>query len=209
MTSGTALDQADATAKPPRTLLIACGALAREVVDLIDMNRWHHITVTCLPAKLHNTPALITEAVRDKIRAGRGAYDRILVGYADCGTGGTLDRMLAAEGVERIAGAHCYAFYSGVDAFLASAEADPTCFYLTDYLVRHFDRLVIEGLGLDRHPELLDDYFGNYTKLVYLAQNRDAELVRLAKAAAARLGLDYRYQFTGYGELADFLRSAS
>ncbi len=194
--------------EPPRTLLIACGALAREVIDLIDANGWHHISVTCLPAKLHNTPQLITAAVQDKIRAARGAYDRILVGYADCGTGGALDRMLAAEGVERIAGPHCYAFYDGVAAFAARADADPTCFYLTDYLARHFDRLVIEGLGLDRHPELRDDYFGNYTKLVYLAQSRDDELARRAEAAATRLGLAYECRFTGYGELADFLRPA-
>ena len=196
------------SSEPPRTLLIACGALAREVIDLIDANGWRHISVTCLPAKLHNTPQRITAAVQDKIHAARGAYDRILVGYADCGTGGGLDRMLAAEGVERIAGPHCYAFYDGVAAFAARADADPTCFYLTDYLARHFDRLVIEGLGLDRHPELRDDYFGNYTKLVYLAQSRDDELARRAEAAAARLGLAYECRFTGYGELADFLRPA-
>jgi hypothetical protein len=195
-------------ARAPRTLLIACGALAREVIDLIDANGWRHISVTCLPAKLHNTPALITDAVQGKIRAARGAYDRILVGYADCGTGGALDRMLAAEGVERIAGPHCYAFYDGVAGFAARADADPTCFYLTDYLARHFDRLVIEGLGLDRHPELRDDYFANYTKLVYLAQSRDDELARRAEAAADRLGLAYECRFTGYGELADFLAGA-
>jgi hypothetical protein len=193
----------------PRTLLIACGALAHEVVELIRLNRWSHIEVTCLPAIWHNRPEKIPEGVRGKIREARGVYDRVLVAYGDCGTGGLLDRVLEEEGVERIEGPHCYAFFSGVEDFTAQAEADPTCFYLTDYLVRHFDRLMIQGLGLDRHPELLADYFGNYTTLVYLAQTEDEDLGRRAEAAAERLGLAYRYHFTGYGGLGDFLRTAS
>jgi hypothetical protein len=193
---------------PPATLLIACGALAREVLALIRLNGWGHVEVACLPAKLHNTPARIPEAVRAKIRAARPRYDRILVVYGDCGTGGALDAVLAEEGVERITGPHCYAFYAGVEAFLAQADAEPACFYLTDYLVRHFERLVITGLGLDRHPELLPLYFGNYEKLVYLAQLPDADLERRAKAAALRLGLAYEHRPTGYGDLQDFLRRA-
>jgi hypothetical protein len=193
---------------PPRTLLIACGALAREVLALIRINGWSHLEVTCLPAKLHNTPARIPAAVRGKIRAARPRYDRIFVLYGDCGTGGALDTVLAEEGVERIPGPHCYAFYSGVDAFLAQAEAEPACFYLTDYLARHFERLVIAGLGLDRHPELLPLYFGNYQKLVYLAQVPDPGLERQAKAAALRLGLVYEHRPTGYGGLQDFLSRA-
>jgi hypothetical protein len=193
---------------PPRTLLIACGALAREVLALLRLNGWSHMAVACLPAKLHNTPSRIPEAVRAKIRAGRRKYERILVLYGDCGTGGGLDAVLAAEGVERIPGPHCYAFYSGVDPFLAQAEAEPACFYLTDYLARHFERLVIAGLGLDRHPELLPLYFGNYEKLVYLAQTPDPGLELKAKAAALRLGLAYEHRPTGYGGLQDFLRRA-
>ena len=193
---------------PPRTLLIACGALAREVLALIRLNGWSHMELACLPAHLHNTPQRIPEAVRAKIRAARDGYDGILVLYGDCGTGGALDRVLADEGVERIPGPHCYAFYSGLDAFLARAEAEPACFYLTDYLARHFERLIIKGLGLDRHPELLPLYFGNYEKLVYLAQTSDPRLEGQAKAAALRLGLAYEYQPTGYGELQDFLRRA-
>jgi Protein of unknown function (DUF1638) len=193
---------------PPRTLLIACGALAREVLALLRLNGWSHMAVACLPAKLHNTPSRIPEAVRAKIRAGRRKYERILVLYGDCGTGGGLDAVLAAEGVERIPGPHCYAFYSGVDGFLAQAEAEPACFYLTDYLARHFERLVIAGLGLDRHPELLPLYFGNYEKLVYLAQTPDPGLELKAKAAALRLGLAYEHRPTGYGGLQDFLRRA-
>ena len=203
------MDCRPAEGGPPTTLLIACGALAREVVDVIRLNGWSHFSVTCLPAIWHNTPAKIPEGVRRKIGEARGSYDRILVLYGDCGSGGLLDRVLAEEGVERIDGPHCYAFYSGVEDFLAEADADPTCFYLTDYLARHFDRLIIEGLGIDRHPELLPTYFGNYTTLVYLAQTEDAALDAKAKAAADRLGLAYRYHFTGYGELGSFIQAAS
>jgi len=187
------------------TLVIACGALAREIVDVIRLNDLSQLTVTCLPAIWHNTPNKIPEGVRAKIRAAKGKYDRVLVAYGDCGSGGLLDKVLAEEGVERIDGPHCYAFYSGVPSFLDKAEAEYGCFYLTDYLARHFDRLIVQGLGLDRHPELLPDYFGHYTKLVYLAQSEDAELAAKAEAAAQRLGLDYEYRFTGYGDLGRFL----
>jgi hypothetical protein len=194
---------------PPRTLLIACGALAREVLALIRLNGWRHMELACLPAHLHNAPQRIPDAVRAKIRKARPDYQRVLVLYGDCGTGGALDQVLAEEGVERIPGPHCYAFYNGVDAFLARAEAEPACFYLTDYLARHFERLVIQGLGLDCHPELLPLYFGNYTRLVYLAQAPDPGLEQQAQAAARRLGLAYEHQPTGYGGLDDFLRRAS
>ena len=197
------------TGDKPRTLIVACGALAREIVELIRLNGWDHMTVTCLPAIWHNTPQRIPEAVRAKIRAAKPDHDRVLVLYGDCGTGGELDRVLEEEGAERIEGPHCYAFYSGVADFLAEADADPTCFYLTDYLARHFDRLIIEGLGIDRHPELLPDYFGNYTTLVYLAQTDDPDLRAAAEAAAQKLGLAYRHSFTGYGGLGDFLEAAS
>ncbi len=188
-----------------RTLLIACGALAREIVTLIRVNAWRHLTVSCLPASWHNTPAKIPEGVRRRIRDARGRYDHILVLYGDCGTGGKLDEVLAEEGVERIQGPHCYSFYAGNETFEAMAEEELAAFYLTDYLVRHFERLIIQGLGIDRHPELLEMYFGNYKKLVYLAQTEDPELVAQAEAAAQRLGLDYDYRFTGYGGLGRFI----
>ena len=190
---------------PPRTLLIACGALAREVIELIRLNGWRHMTVSCLPAAWHNTPAKIPEGVRNKIRDARDRYDTIKVLYGDCGSGGLLDAVLEEEGVERIPGPHCYAFYAGLEAFDSLAEDEPGTFYLTDYLVRHFDRLVIEGLGLDRHPELRDDYFGNYTAVLYLAQTEDPALEAQARAAAERLGLAYRYRFTGMGGLGEFM----
>ncbi|MEX0807611.1 MAG: DUF1638 domain-containing protein [Dongiaceae bacterium] len=191
------------------TLIIACGALAREIVDLIAAYRFDRLAVTCLPAIWHNTPDKIPDGVRAKIRAARGQYGRILVAYGDCGTGGLLDRVLEEEGVARIDGPHCYQFFMGTADFTALAEAEPGCFFLTDYLARHFDRLIIEGLGLDRHPELRDDYFGNYTKLVYLSQIEDAALETIAERAAARLGLEYEHRRTGYGELGDFIRDAA
>ncbi|QPC45403.1 DUF1638 domain-containing protein [Kaustia mangrovi] len=190
-------------------LLIACGALAREIVDLIELNDWRHFDVSCLPAKWHNTPALIPEAVRAKIRAARGRYSAIYVLYGDCGTGGKLDRVLAEEGVERIGGPHCYSFFSGNEAFAEREAEDCTSFFLTDYLCRHFDKLIIEGLGIDRHPELLPLYFGNYEKIVYLAQTDDETLREKAQEAAERLGLAYEYRFTGYGDLSGFMGARS
>jgi hypothetical protein len=202
-------DEFEFAAGRGNVLLIACGALAREIVDLIEKNRWTHFDVQCLPAKWHNTPERIVPGVAEKIREAKGRYKKIFVLYGDCGTGGQLDRLLAEEGVERIGGPHCYAFYSGNGAFVAKAEEEFTAFYLTDYLARHFDRLIWAGLGLDRHPELLPLYFGNYTKIVYLAQTRDEELAKKAMAAAKKLGLAYEYRFTGYGELDSSLRDVS
>lgn len=190
-------------------LLIACGALAREIVDLIEHNRWSAFDIVCLPAKWHNRPELIAPGVRDKIRSSRDRYRKIFVVYGDCGSGGMLDRVLAEEGVERIEGPHCYAFYSGSDDFARRADDDVTAFFLTDYLARHFDKLIWEGLGLKAHPELLPDYFGNYTKLVYLAQTRDEELAKRAMAAAGKLGLAYEYRYTGYGDLERSLKERS
>ena len=190
------------------TLVIACGALARETLAAIEANGLRHVEVTCVSALLHNRPERIPEAVRAKIREHRSEYERIMVLYADCGTGGALDQVLAEEGVERIGGPHCYAFYAGQKVFDELADAEPGTFYLTDFLTRQFDTLVIEGLGLDRHPELLELYFGNYRRLIYLAQTTDPELQAQAQAAARRLGLEYEYRFTGLGELAQFVRTA-
>jgi hypothetical protein len=182
-------------------LLIACGALAREIVALIEANRWSAFDVQCLPAIWHNTPSRIPERIRHLIRTQKHRYRSIFVIYGDCGTGGLLDKVLAEEGVERIEGPHCYSFLSGNEGFDQTAEEDLTSFFLTDYLARHFDKLIWEGLGIAAHPELLPLYFGNYTKLVYLAQTRDPALEAKAQDAAARLGLDYELRFTGYGEL--------
>jgi hypothetical protein len=191
-------------AGPRRTLVIACGALAREIVHL-QRGPLAHIDVTCLPANLHNRPERIPAEMRRKIRESRASYAEILCLYADCGTGGELDRVLGEEGVTRIEGAHCYEFFAGADNFAAMMEEEPGTFFLTDFLVRHFDRLVITGLGLDRFPQLRDDYFGNYRRLVYLAQFDDDELTGRAQAAAVRLGLAFERRLTGLGGLGTFL----
>jgi Protein of unknown function (DUF1638) len=190
-----------------RVLVIACGALAREILALRD-GPLGAFDVTCLPAKLHNRPALIPEAVRRKILANRAAYDQILCLYGDCGTGGELDRVLAEEGITRIAGPHCYAFFAGEAAFAEMMEEEPGTFFVTDFLARHFDGLVIEGLGLDRFPELRDDYFGHYRRLIHLAQTDDPDLAAKAEAAARRLGLTFERRFTGLGGLAAFFHNA-
>ncbi len=189
------------------TLVIACGALARELIAVISLNRWSHLTVTCLPASLHNRPERITAAVRAKIHAARPNYQTILCLYGDCGTGGMLDAMLKEENVERIPGAHCYAFYAGLERFEELAEAEMGTFYLTDYLARFFDRLVIEGLGLDRFPQLFAAYFGHYKRVVWLAQLPDPELTGKAQRAAERLGLPLEIQVTGLTGIAQFIGS--
>ena len=193
---------------PVPTLVIACGAIAREVIAITRANGWGHMDVSCLPADLHNRPEKIPAAVQHKIRTLRPRYPHIFVAYADCGTGGMLDTVLQEEGVERLAGAHCYAFYAGADAFAEMAERELGTFYLTDFLLRHFDRLVIRGLGIDRHPQLLQEYFGHYRKLVYLAQAPQPQAYAQAQAAADRLGLACEIKITGYGELATGLEQA-
>jgi Protein of unknown function (DUF1638) len=189
-------------------LVIACGALAHEITALRRLNRWDDLDVRCLPAELHNRPERIPAAVRAAIHAARDQYRSIFVAYADCGTGGMLDEVLREEGVERIPGAHCYEFFATAAVFAALAEAEPGTFYLTDFLLRHFERLVIRGLGLDRHPELFPAYFGNYRRLVYLAQLPAANSREQAQAIAARMGLAFEYRQTGYGTLGTSLAGA-
>ncbi|MEM7242439.1 MAG: DUF1638 domain-containing protein, partial [Pseudomonadota bacterium] len=189
---------APATVAGASVLVIACGALAREILALIKMNGWTHMALQCLPAKYHLTPDKIIDAVEAAVEKYRADYDQIFIAYADCGTGGQLQTKCAELGVEMIAGPHCYSFFEGNDAFEKN-EDDLGTFYLTDFLVKQFDAFIWKPMGLDRHPELLDMYFSNYTKLVYQAQVEDTALQIKAKACAKRLGLDYEYRFTGYG----------
>jgi hypothetical protein len=182
-------------------LVIACGALAREITDLKRSYGWSHLRLKCLDAKLHNRPAEIPERVREAIRESRAKYAQIFVAYADCGTGGALDRVLEEEAAERLPGAHCYQLFAGSRRFSMLSEAEPGTFYLTDFLARNFERLVIEPLGLDDHPDLRDAYFGNYARLVYLSQTLDAGLVQAARQAADRLALAFEHVHCGYGEL--------
>ncbi len=191
----------------PSTLLICCGALASEIVALVRESGWDHMRIECLAAHLHNRPERIPEAVRAKIQAARGTVDNILVLYSDCGTGGKLDQVLEEEGVERIGGAHCYEVYAGSANFAALIRAEPGSFFLTDFLVRHFDRLIAKGLGLDRYPILRAKYFGKYRKVVYLAQREDPDLEAKAAVAAERLGLELEVRLTGYGDYEEFLAS--
>jgi len=187
----------------PQVLILACGALAREYLDLIERNGWDNVTLECLPAKLHNTPKLITDAVRERLDRAEGSFDSILIGYADCGTGGQLDALLDERGLKRLPGAHCYEFFATSAVFADLHDAEPGTLYLTDYLAKHFDRLIWEALGLDKWPELRDQYFGNYTRLMYLSQTNDPAIYATAQEAAARLGLDFAHLPTGYGEMAE------
>jgi hypothetical protein len=185
-----------------RVLLIACGALAREILALRTANSWTHLDLQCLPANLHLWPDRIPDAVEAAVRRYGDGYSRVFVVYADCGTGGLLAARCAQLGVEMVPGPHCYAFFEGVEPFLARAEDEITAFYLTDFLVRQFDAFVWRPMGFDRHPELIPMMFGNYERLIYLAQTDDPGLDAAARACAARLGLAYQRRFTGYGDLA-------
>lgn len=186
-------------------LVIACGALAREVLDVKERLQLSNLTLTCLPANLHNRPQDIPQAVRNAIHKHRSGYDEILIGFGDCGTGGLLDKMLAEEQVERLAGPHCYAFFSGMDAFSTRAEEEFTSFYLTDFLVRNFNTMVIRPLGLDRFPQLRDNYFQHYEKLIYLVQNAEEDMIEKAIEAAEYLQLALEVRKTGCGDLESFL----
>ncbi|NYS24020.1 DUF1638 domain-containing protein [Rhodobacteraceae bacterium 2376] len=188
-----------------RVLLLACGALAREILALKAANGWDHMDLHCLPANLHLWPERIPDAVEAAVARFRDRYARIFVVYADCGTGGLLQARCAALGVDMVAGPHCYAFFEGVERFDAHADSEITAFYLTDFLVRQFDAFVWKAMGFDRHPELIPMMFGNYEKLVYLAQTDDPDLDRRAHDCAARLGLAYERRLTGYGDLAGAL----
>lgn len=190
-------------------LVIACGALAHEIAALRRLNGWEALDVQCLPPELHNVPDQIPGRVREAIAAARARYAKIFVAYADCGTGGRLDALLAAEGIERLPGAHCYEFYATAQRFSELAEQEPGTFYLTDFLVRHFERLVAQTLGIDRHPQLIGEYFRNYRRVVYLVQDPANSDTEHARAIADRLGLEFSVLQSGYGELESGLRRAA
>jgi hypothetical protein len=196
----------DRNAATDAVLVIACGMLAREILAVKAQLGAGHIELRCLPAEFHFHPDKIPAAMETAIREARvDGFETILAGYGDCGTGGLLDRVLERHGVERLQGPHCFAFYQGADAFERLGEDDMTSFYMTDFLCRHFETFFIRPLGLDRHPELVSDYFGHYERLVYLAQTDDPALERVARDAAAMLGLGYERRLTGYGDLAPAL----
>jgi hypothetical protein len=180
-----------------RTLVVACGALASELLQVVKANGLSHVDVECLPASFHNTPDVIPEAVAARVRAAVDRYQRIFVGYGDCGTGGRLDAVCTELGVDRLPGDHCYEFLTGSQAFADLHAEELGTFFLTDYLVKHFDRLVVKAFWLDTHPEMLDAVFNNYRRLTYLSQTDNPELVERARAAAERLGLTFEHRPTG------------
>jgi hypothetical protein len=190
-----------------RLLLIACGALAREILAVIKTNAWDHIDIQCLPAIYHNHPEKIVPAIRKTINGNIDKYSNIFVVYADCGTGGQLKKLCDEMGVKMINGPHCYSFFEGNEAFQKRDEL--TSFYLTDFLVRQFDSFFWRPMGLDKHPELRDVYFSNYTTLVYQAQIKDKKLQSIARDCARRMGLAYEYRFTGYGDLETALHKVA
>ena len=187
-------------------LVIACGAIARELVRIREMNGWDHVQFQCLPASLHNEPKKIPAAVRAKIEEEQDRFDKVFVAYADCGTAGALDKAIEGTGAQRIPGAHCYEFFAGSEVFFDHVEQEAGSFYLTDFLVQHFERLVFRGLGLDRHPELAGSYFANYRRLVYFAQTASEDLRELAASHADRLGLEFVHVYRGDGPLTELLR---
>ena len=184
-----------------RTLIVACGALARELLQVVEANGLSHIDIECLPASFHNTPDVIPDAVATRVRAATNRYQRIFVGYGDCGTGGRLDAVCKELGVDRLPGDHCYEFLSGSEAFADLHAEELGTFFLTDYLVKHFDRLVVKAFWLDTHPEMLNAVFGNYRRLAYLSQVDDPDLLDRARAAADRLGLSFEHRPTGLSNL--------
>ena len=183
--------------KPDRILVIACGALAHDLVRVKELNKWQHMEIQCLPAELHNHPEKIAPEVQRKIDENRSLFDHMFVAYSDCGSGGMLDKVLQKEGIERLPGAHCYEMFAGKNRFAQLHESELGTFYLTDFLATHFDRLIIKGMGLDRFPELKEMYFGNYKKLVYLAQLNDPTMDEAAQKAAKYLELEYQRVDTG------------
>ena len=197
----------DPAAQSSPILIIACGALAQEIVQLQTLNGWNHLHLKCLDAELHNRPHLIADKLREKIAQHRNEYNNIFVAYADCGSGGEIDRVLEDENIERLPGAHCYSFFAGEQRFKEISEQELGSFYLTDFLAKHFERLVIKGLKLDQHPELRDQYFGSYTRVVYLSQEDNPSVRSLAKNAALFLGLDFEHEHCGYGDLQTGLES--
>ena len=186
----------------PRSLIIACGALIREIQAVLGQARLETVDLRALPASFHNRPERIAPAVDRLLAAAAGRYDETFIAYGDCGTGGELDRVLERYGVERLPGAHCYQFFTGVTAFEARAGDDLTAFFLTDFLARQFDALVVRGLGLDRHPELREIYFAHYDRVVYLSQAPTPALLDSARAAAHTLALAFEHRPVGYGDLA-------
>ena len=189
-------------------LIIGCGAIAHEVCEIIELNNWDNVRLQCLNAELHNTPKILPRKIKEAIDSNINDYSKIFLAYADCGTGGLIDLLLKDYDIERLDGAHCYEFYSGSSVFKELSEKEIGTFYLTDFLVKNFDRLVIEGLGIQKYPSLKEDYFRNYKNVVYLAQLQDNVLESKARECADYLNLEFSVHFTGLKNLGNQLNEA-
>ena len=194
--------------KDKEILIIGCGAIAHEVREIIELNNWDNVRLQCLNADLHNTPKILPKKIKEAIDANLNDYSKIFLAYADCGTGGLIDLMLKDYDIERLDGAHCYEFYSGSSVFEELSEKEIGTFYLTDFLVKNFDRLVIDGLGIQKYPALKEDYFKNYKNVVYLAQKQDNVLESKARECADYLNLEFSALFTGLNNLENQLNKA-
>ncbi len=193
---------------PPPTRVIGCGMIAREILAVCEQLNLTHIDLKCLPAMWHHHPDKITPGVEQAIiDARKEGFEDIFIAYADCGTGGLLDKVCEKYGVERIPGPHCFSFYMGNETFEKESDELFTSFFMTDFLARNFETFMVKPLGLDRHPELMEMYFSNYTKLIYIAQIEDEELTQNAIKAAKFLGLEYEKRLTGYGDLTSSMEA--
>ena len=194
--------------KDKEILIIGCGAIAHEVREIIELNNWDNVRLQCLNADLHNTPKLLPKKIKEAIDTNLNDYSKIFLAYADCGTGGLIDLILKDYDIERLDGAHCYEFYSGSSVFKELSEKEIGTFYLTDFLVKNFDRLVIDGLGIQKYPALKEEYFKNYKNVVYLAQKQDNVLESKARECADYLNLEFSVLFTGLNNLENQLNKA-
>lgn len=193
----------------PSVLVLACGALARELEAAFKVNGVSNVKVEYLSAALHNRPERICEMLRTRLASVRRSFDRVFLGYADCGTGGEIDSVCAEFDAQRLPGAHCYEFYLPPGAFNALHDEEPGSFYLTDFLATHFDRLVVETLGIEKHPELLDIYFANYKRVVFISQAGSVKASTAAASAARRLGLPLKTIEAGWGQFGDSVAAFS
>ena len=194
--------------KDKEILIIGCGAIAHEVREIIELNNWDNVRLQCLNADLHNTPKILPKKIKEAIDTNLNDYSKIFLAYADCGTGGLIDLILKDYDIERLDGAHCYEFYSGSSVFEELSEKEIGTFYLTDFLVKNFDRLVIDGLGIQKYPALKEEYFKNYKNVVYLAQKQDNVLESKARECADYLNLEFSVLFTGLNNLENQLNKA-
>ena len=194
--------------KDKEILIIGCGAIAHEVREIIELNNWDNVRLQCLNADLHNTPKILPAKIKESIDSNINDYSKIFLAYADCGTGGLIDLILKDYDIERLDGAHCYEFYSGSSVFEELSEKEIGTFYLTDFLVKNFDRLVVDGLGIQKYPALKEEYFKNYKNVVYLAQKQDNVLESKARECADYLNLEFSTLFTGLNNLENQLSKA-